>query len=286
MTGPGTDFLSRIAAKAVGAAPLVEPRLPSRFETRPEGPAETGPAWQEPLETEVEISAAPAVPARRRPAVELAATGPGPTEAEAADPVDEARPRSPREAGRAERAAAAAQPPPLPTPRLVAVTEPAPASRRTEEAHAMADVPRPLLVPPPQAEPRKPPLSATPPPDPEPFPPPARERGRPSPPAPEAAESDRPVPNRLEEPARSSRPQAVAPDLAIRMPEVRPRPTRGEIRAAEPAPPPRPPVVNITIGRVEVRAPAAAAPPPRPARPSRPEPQSLADYLKQRGGRR
>ena len=33
MTAAGADFLTQLAAKAVGAAPLVEPRLPSLFET-------------------------------------------------------------------------------------------------------------------------------------------------------------------------------------------------------------------------------------------------------------
>lgn len=287
MTAPGTDFLSRLAAKAVGTAPLVEPRLPSRFETRPEVPGETGPAWEAPLETEAEVRSAPAVPARRRPVPEPAAVGPGPREAEEADPGHQARPRPPREAGRAAQPAlAAAQPPPPPQPQPVAVTAPAPASPSIEEVGAVSDIPRPLFVPTPRAEPWTPPATAAPPPALQPLPAAERERDRPFPRAPEAAEAVRPVAKSVEEPAESSRPPAAPLDLAIRMPEVRPRPTRGEIRAAEPAPAPRPPVVNITIGRVEVRAPAAAAPPARPARPPRQEPQSLADYLKQRSGRR
>ena len=45
------------------------------------------------------------------------------------------------------------------------------------------------------------------------------------------------------------------------------------------------PVINVTIGRVEVRAVQPPAGKPR-SEPSRPKPLSLDDYLKQRGGNR
>ena len=52
--------------------------------------------------------------------------------------------------------------------------------------------------------------------------------------------------------------------------------------AATPAPEP---VVNVTIGRIEVRvAPAAQA--PTRQRPEGPKPMGLDHYLRQRGGRR
>lgn len=52
----------------------------------------------------------------------------------------------------------------------------------------------------------------------------------------------------------------------------------------EPMPPVTEPVVNVTIGRVEIRA---VAPPPRTRQsPQTPKPLSLDDYLKQRGGGR
>jgi hypothetical protein len=53
---------------------------------------------------------------------------------------------------------------------------------------------------------------------------------------------------------------------------------------AAPAAPPAQPEVNITIGRVELRA---APPPPAPAAPMRTAPRvSLDDYLQSRGGPR
>jgi hypothetical protein len=45
-----------------------------------------------------------------------------------------------------------------------------------------------------------------------------------------------------------------------------------------------PPVINVTIGRVEVRAVQAPTGRPR-VEPARPKPLSLDDYLKQRGSR-
>jgi hypothetical protein len=48
------------------------------------------------------------------------------------------------------------------------------------------------------------------------------------------------------------------------------------------APEPIPPVINVTIGRVEVRPDPPAPPPERPD--PGPQPLSLADYLQGRGG--
>jgi hypothetical protein len=47
-----------------------------------------------------------------------------------------------------------------------------------------------------------------------------------------------------------------------------------------------PPTINVTIGRIDVRAIFPAPPTPRPARAARPAPMSLDQYLKERGGRR
>jgi hypothetical protein len=48
------------------------------------------------------------------------------------------------------------------------------------------------------------------------------------------------------------------------------------------APEPIPPVINVTIGRVEVRSDPPAPPPELPD--PGPQPLSLADYLQGRGG--
>jgi hypothetical protein len=48
------------------------------------------------------------------------------------------------------------------------------------------------------------------------------------------------------------------------------------------APEPIPPVINVTIGRVEVRSDPPAPPPELPD--PGPQPLSLADYLRDRGG--
>jgi len=55
-------------------------------------------------------------------------------------------------------------------------------------------------------------------------------------------------------------------------------------RYADSSPPPDAPSVNITIGRVEVRAVSAPAPKPR-AEPRGRQPLGLDEYLKRRGAR-
>ena len=90
-------------------------------------------------------------------------------------------------------------------------------------------------------------------------------------------------------PPRIAPPAAPAPPAVIARP-ARPAPRPPRDRSAEPIGVPSPrssgQVVNVTIGRVEVRAPAPPPPPaPRPA--PRPVPMmSLADYLRERGDRR
>lgn len=79
----------------------------------------------------------------------------------------------------------------------------------------------------------------------------------PAPPAPP------PVPPTTEHPSKVAQAARLARDASDRSPE----------RAAAP-------VVQVTIGRVEIRAAAAPAPPREAARPSRPESMSLTDYLR------
>jgi hypothetical protein len=79
----------------------------------------------------------------------------------------------------------------------------------------------------------------------------------------------------------SSAPERPARRIVVDAASARRRPER-ESTHIEPMPPVTEPVVNVTIGRVEIRA---VAPPPSPTRrvPQTPKPLSLDDYLKQRG---
>jgi hypothetical protein len=282
MTPTGADFLSRIAAKAVGDAALVEPRLASRFEAAAGGgdwlagwsdepdPAAAGAAWLEapPPPSVARPPASEAAPAH----ISIAETG-DPVSAKAPDRA-KVRPR-PTEAEPGAPAQAASAPDSAP-PSLVAVAE---------VGFAVADGARPLPAPP-APFPRERRMEAKPPPphDSGSIPaPPAREPeeaplGRTGPLRAERARSSPPAP-----PVLTPQPSARALAMPARPSEIRPRPSRRERAAPGPVPPP--PVVNITIGRVDVRAPAPAAPAAR-AQPPRTAPQSLADYLKRRGGGR
>jgi len=279
MTASGPDFLSLIAAKAVGAAPLVEPRLPARFEARREGAGEVPRIWEDPVEVAVDVDVARPASPPRRPPVETLANDMRPVAPEAADPGNDAQP--PRARG-AETPA-----PPAAAPRRSAPAQAQPAaSARVQAPPAVAAPSPPLLVPPAEAKAtyrsEKPVADR---PAFQPAVPAVRVQDRVSRPAAEAVASDaaaQPAP--FEAPVPASQVRERARDPAVSLAELRPRPTRGEHRAAERSPPT--PVVNITIGRVEVRATAAApAPPARPVQPPRTAPQSLADYLKRRDAR-
>jgi hypothetical protein len=284
MTGIGPDFLASIAAKAVGTAPLVEPRLPSRFEARPEGAGDFARAWEEPLE--LEAMPRPYPPPRRRAVAEPAGDS-EPAGRQAAQTAGPAEPRLPDRAGKADQAPATArevaQAPPAP------VAPHRPAAARAAGPSPAREPPPPLLVVPAGAELRDAPERVAPRPAFEIAAPAAREQERLASPVAEAAAPDAAATNRIgaPAPAPAAQPRPPAAELTLRSPEAGPRPTRGERRAAETEPAARPPVVNITIGRIEVRAPAAsAARPSRPARAPSPAPESLADYLKRRGGDR
>jgi hypothetical protein len=252
-----SDFLTALAASALGIADGVEPRSRSRFEDAP------GAAWGEQT---VEIEApGPAVGAIETPRAQAAV----------------ARPASPEIAG--ETAVPPAAPfaePPAPEPAPEPATEPTVIRRvRVAEAPpARAPAPQPELtdaprrserVTEPEAQPIEPVrvLRAS---------DAAAERDAPppavSPPALAAREPPTPiviVPDRVE-PARSEAPPSA--------------PARPDATAAHPAEPPAP-VVQVTIGRIEVRALPAPAAPPQPAAKFAPA-LSLADYLarKTRGG--
>jgi hypothetical protein len=317
MTSTGADFLSRIAAKAVGAAVLVEPRLPSRFEAA----AGSGDSLES-CRDESSATAAAAgrleqpprrsVAARSANEAGLAETHIGQT----GDPAPAkmvpgrgfARPRPTELEPPASAQAPDARDSPLLSPAAGA-----------EIRLAAVDGVRPLL-PPPGSSPRERRMEASPPPPdlagslvaplapgPESAPVCGSSSGRadepgsiaPTPPllAPQSSARLPAVPVRgvgsvRADKARSSAPAPpiLAPQPPARLlaapaglPEMRAKPARLERSAPAPVPPP---VINITIGRVDVRASAPAAPAARPARLPRQAPQSLADYLKRRGGGR
>jgi hypothetical protein len=91
-----------------------------------------------------------------------------------------------------------------------------------------------------------------------------------------------PAPVRRPAPAE---PAAPRPVLERSLPARRPEAHRPSIRTAREAKP-MPPDVHITIGRVEIRAVAAASEPERQAKPAPRPVESLADYLARRDGQR
>jgi hypothetical protein len=239
-----TDFFGNLAARTL-AEPTLRPRTRGRFE--PEGP-ELLPA---PPEAEGEAAPAAAPDVEQRPGVERVSALPRPS---SPAPRDEEPLRGPR-AGV-----------PAATPRRP------PAVARPEPAAAS------------EAEP--------------PAPPRAEERRRGAPrvdgalphrfahEAPRIRGSRRPGPEpRSERPSPSSREAPAATPAGVEAPawgrapaaHTTPEAQRGKTEAAAP-------VVQVSIGRVEVRATAAPGPARRPA--TRPRPLSIEDYADRRDARR
>lgn len=279
-----SDYLSTLAARSLRIAPVVTPRLASRFE--PASPA-SGSIAAPPLAAEQE-SAADRAP-RREPAA---------TTANETLRVRETRvPAIP---------VLAPMHPPIRAadesidrrPRL---------DERARETHASREAPAPAATPPPAAS--EPVVAAV----------HAHGAEPPAAPAPPSRESDRRAAERLETPvipiarlddvvrrltgdrltalerraAREGEPAGPAADRSGSPPQaVRPsdvpapmavKPSR-VVAEASPAETPAP-IVRVTIGRVEVRAvmPPPVAPPKAAAPPSSGAP-SLDEYLKQRSG--
>jgi hypothetical protein len=102
---------------------------------------------------------------------------------------------------------------------------------------------------------------------------------------PEASEaSPRPIGRWAGLPDDSGPPALAAQRIVVEPPRVR-QPPQSERLRAQPAAPDPEPVVNVTIGRIEVRA-AHALPGPARQRSQGPRPLSLDDYLRQRCGGR
>ena len=243
-----SDFLDRLAARAIGGEAALAPRLPSLFEPLARAPS---------MATADEGEA----PARTRDASRL----PPPAAAPPPRPPVPAReliePRAPRPSP--------AEPAPLPLPARAAADAPGasmPPSRAAAPARAMAAEPSPArsapdsaVATPTSVAPRAARLT------------PVRHESM-QPPA--AIGALLPAPT----PVFATTHAATAPAQPGRTAAMR---LRRDAQAAQGNRAGGEPVVHVSIGRLEVRAAPAAVAPPR--RRDGPQPGSLDDYLRQRG---
>ena len=258
-TTPPMDFFSHIVVKARGAESSIAPRLPALFE--PVAGVELAPT--EAIEERVASVAArelqdlrPASMPSRSPGMhELHPLAPQPVRT--AEQADE---RVPREADRREHAAEGVPVASLqPLPGRAGVVA-SPATRPGEQRSGFQ--PEPGVLRAARTVPR-------------------RAQGR-------AREVSGPVPNDLHQesgvlipkPEASPAPYSAVAAAPMADAATAARDSTANTLTAEP-----PPVINVTIGRVEVRAVQPPAGKPR-SEPSRPKPLSLDDYLKQRGENR
>ena len=307
-----SDLFERIAVRALGGDALVMPRLPSRFEPGRDGPAgadvlvwaeadasEARPAGvAEPLRGPVagrtpiwlgrDVDAErgdgpwlpdPELPPAPTPAGPAALTtgeaGPdeaGPDEGPAGGPAGGTARESASSRRPARRGPAPSAPPTGlrraagsvsrggsdavaegPVPTTVAIAEPPPAPAPSPRRRPVATRPRALAAGDPRDEPERVWL--------------------------EVPVASGPAPDRPSRPvaALADPPMVSAPGLwgADRPALVRSRAAGGPSGSPEP-------VVQVTIGRVEVRAPAPPSRPPELARPPRRSPEGLGDYLARR----
>lgn len=262
-SAPPMDFLSHIVVKARGAESSIAPRLPAMFEPVAGvelAPMEATEEWMTSVAARELQALQPTSMPSRSPA---GMHEPRPLAPRPVRTTEQADERVPGEADRRERAAEGvpvASLQPLPG-RAGVVASPAtrPAGQRSDfkpETGVLRAASAVLR----------------------------RAQGR-------AREVSGPVPNDLhqESGVLIPKPEASpAPYSAIR---AAPRADAASAARDFPANTPTmqmtepPPVINVTIGRVEVRAVQPPAGKPR-SEPSRPKPLSLDDYLKQRGGNR
>ncbi len=282
-----SDYLDRLVSRSLAPAAEVRPRVPSVFESR-SGPAILPPnAGLEVNEESITTTLAPSVkdsPASTGPeslvpsVVSAVAPRPGPPTTAAESPV------APRPLAHPEITVA----PPSPVARAPAEAAHDPAAIRPAVSPSLSPETRPTFTPPPN---RAPPLDT---------PPAVVTRSEPSP-------VSFPVAPRVE--AKTLEPPAFAPivrpvlrpqESAV-TPQIRPSVTLRETPASGPqtarrtgaaAQPPSAatspqPSIQVTIGRVEVRA-SSPASPPLPARVKKEPALSLESYLRRRaeGGRR
>lgn len=260
----GADFLGHLVALARGSAGTIAPRLPSLFE--PISPAyapeetDAGPA---PLATAPSApDAAGTAPHAKQPAAKQWAT-PHHDQRGSDDVQPDAARRSDRVAPVTEPAAGpapvAVPPAPLARPTVLL---PVPTRQGGVERNDASE-PLPRVT-----DRTAPPLATR-------EEPAASIRRSPGGTGPAAAPAPAPKPV---EGALLPQPVAVALPRTTLRPDAGPPPRVPEPEQAGP-------VINVTIGRVEVRAVPAAPARPR-AEGMRPTPLSLDDYLKQRGGGR
>lgn len=248
-----SDFLDRLAARAIGGEATLAPRLPSLFE--PSAHTPILPTVQEDTTVTTRHASPPAND--KLPAVEPLR----PPHATSPRPMDAARPASteppltrmpaPVDASVPDRAApatarAAPLAPSLSAPVATTTRAPPPEPASTEPATPSLVQPRQTRTAPPRIEAAPAPIGSL-----------------LSPPAPVFA-----IPRVA--PAREGADHAAAVRLRAASAVNR------AVAASEP-------VVHVSIGRLEVRATPAASTPTR--RRDEPRPASLDDYLRQRGGK-
>ena len=252
---PATDFLARLAARAVGEEPVVRPRLAARFEQASE-------AADEPAPVLADAGSPVAVPpALEAPAISAKAAEIGPEIVPQRAPVREVRNES------AESARAQIR---LPEPPQTRGPAPFAASAPIFEVPAPRAAIAAMTAASPSASSQPPIVTAA-----QIVEPPAR-----------VIERIIVQPVAAAQPARPVTERAVSPEVRAPQAVLTPAPARSEVLPAPSPPAPPETIVNITIGRIEIRAPAQppAAAPAR-ARP-RPTAQSLDDYLRARAGQR
>lgn len=279
-----SHFLQRLARRALGNAPGVQPRIPSRFEDGGGAMAaievrEAVRATEQPPALRPVVGTRPE-PERRRP------TGSAP------EPASPSRPRPRRD----DEGSTPTGPPPRGTPRAHAAPGPEPSSKAETSRHPETPTRRPETVSGPRPavphrHPRAPSsetrLDTAPSPEPQvargaapPESPPSvtvrptavrvENRERRNPPSPRPGESESPSAQRA-----SIRPRV---DVETSLPVSRGERRNGSRQRTQDTP--AEPAVRVTIGRVEVRA-IQPASPPAPRR--LPEPRlTLEDYLRQR----
>ena len=279
---PSADFLARSVHKALDGDATIEPRLPSLFEP-------SARAWQEPPMLERDLS------------IELTQTAAGRDLAD--DESTSGRPNGdvyPRQRLEHESVAAVARRSDsrpaandAGTPAAIAARDTAPTQAAMIPAGDIAVLGHDLAPPPEKparslGEPAqfdKPPLLRLPAVNPE-WPPPQPEPTRRDDVIPEN-DARRARPGGVEDGGRGAVipiPVEIERPFDIRPPSAAPASRRDEARGGPPAAAAAP-VVNVTIGRVEVRAVSPAAARPRNDRTGA-GPMSLDDYLKQRRGGR
>ncbi|WP_447736818.1 hypothetical protein [Rhodanobacter soli] len=243
-----SDFLDRLAARAIGSETTLAPRLPSLFE----------PLQRAPIMPPADVGEAPpdrrdAVPAMRAVPVEAPTSAtPASTSARpAAAPVMPIERVAAGPASAATSAARHASAPPIVGERAATPAVDRPAAPSVSVRPAMPASPLPVQPRQARVAPDRQQTART--------------------PAPNGVLLPAPAPvfaATLAAPARSGR------TVAARAAAAR---TEGKADAAGE------PVVHVSIGRLEVRAAPAAAAPPR--RRDGPQPGSLDDYLRQRAGK-